>query len=163
MSLDQWQNTINTNLTSSFLVARDYLRNLETLGAEDKKFASIIFVGSTAGKFGEANHADYAASKSGMYCNNYFFLNTWLKVLSIALMYGLTSTLKNEIVKIAPKGRVNCVAPGWVKTVSHSRFAFTPFTPISTSPQSIAYLPAVNKLTDILFPSFPTLIGISSP
>ena len=25
-------------------------------------------------------------------------------------------TLKNEIVKIAPKGRVNCVAPGWVDT-----------------------------------------------
>jgi NAD(P)-dependent dehydrogenase (short-subunit alcohol dehydrogenase family) len=33
-----------------------------------------------------------------------------------AMMYGLTMTLKNEIVKIAPKGRVNCVAPGWVDT-----------------------------------------------
>jgi NAD(P)-dependent dehydrogenase (short-subunit alcohol dehydrogenase family) len=32
------------------------------------------------------------------------------------MMYGLTMTLKNEIVKIAPKGRVNCVAPGWVDT-----------------------------------------------
>lgn len=32
------------------------------------------------------------------------------------MMYGLTLTLKNEIVKIAPKGRVNCVAPGWVET-----------------------------------------------
>lgn len=32
------------------------------------------------------------------------------------MMYGLTLTLKNEIVKIAPKGRVNCVAPGWVRT-----------------------------------------------
>jgi len=31
-------------------------------------------------------------------------------------MYGLTPSLKNEIVKIAPLGRVNCVAPGWVKT-----------------------------------------------
>lgn len=31
-------------------------------------------------------------------------------------MYGLTLSLKNEIVKIAPKGRVNCVAPGWVNT-----------------------------------------------
>ena len=31
-------------------------------------------------------------------------------------MYGLTMTLKNEIVKIAPKGRVNTVAPGWVRT-----------------------------------------------
>lgn len=32
------------------------------------------------------------------------------------MMYGLTMTLKNELVKIAPKGRVNCIAPGWVKT-----------------------------------------------
>jgi len=30
-------------------------------------------------------------------------------------MYGLNMTLKNEIVKIAPKGRVNTVAPGWVR------------------------------------------------
>lgn len=29
---------------------------------------------------------------------------------------GLTLTLKNEIVKIAPKGRVNSVSPGWVMT-----------------------------------------------
>lgn len=28
------------------------------------------------------------------------------------MMYGLALSLKNEIVKIAPKGRVNCVAPG---------------------------------------------------
>ena len=32
------------------------------------------------------------------------------------MMYGLTMSLKNEIVKIAPRGRVNTVAPGWVRT-----------------------------------------------
>lgn len=31
-------------------------------------------------------------------------------------MYGLMLSLKNEIVEIAPRGRVNCVAPGWVAT-----------------------------------------------
>jgi len=36
--------------------------------------------------------------------------------LDVAMMYGMLLSLKNEIVKIAPKGRVNCVAPGWVKT-----------------------------------------------
>lgn len=35
-----------------------------------------------------------------------------------AMMYGLTMSLKNEIVKMAPKGRVNCIGPGWVKTVN---------------------------------------------
>ena len=34
----------------------------------------------------------------------------------VAMMYGLLLSLKNEIVKIAPRGRVNCVAPGWVRT-----------------------------------------------
>lgn len=28
------------------------------------------------------------------------------------MMYGMCLSLKNEIVKIAPKGRVNVVAPG---------------------------------------------------
>ncbi|KAF8228084.1 NAD(P)-binding protein [Tricholoma matsutake] len=97
MSLDQWKSTIETNLTSSFLVSREYLKNLESASDALKAYASIIFIGSTAGKFGEAGHADYAASKS-------------------AMMYGLTMTLKNEIVKIAPAGRVNSIGPGWVKT-----------------------------------------------
>ena len=64
---------------------------------EVKKTASIIFIGSTAGKFGEWNHSDYSACKA-------------------ALMYGLTPTLKNEIVSIAPLARVNSVNPGWVGT-----------------------------------------------
>jgi len=100
MSLAQWDRTINANLTSSFLVVREYLKGLESLGEDRKSLkdkAAIVLVGSTAGKYGEAGHADYSVTKS-------------------AMMYGLTMTLKNEFVKIAPKGRVNCVAPGWVKT-----------------------------------------------
>lgn len=31
-------------------------------------------------------------------------------------MYGFTRTLKNEIIDIAPRGRVNSVNPGWVAT-----------------------------------------------
>lgn len=69
MSLDQWNNTISTNLTSSFLVIREYLRRLSGSnvpeGVRDK--ASVILIGSTAGKYGEAGHVDYACSKSGMY------------------------------------------------------------------------------------------------
>ncbi|KAI0347570.1 NAD(P)-binding protein [Trametopsis cervina] len=97
MELDQWRGTVETDLTSAFLVVREYLRGLEGAGANVRSKASVVLIGSTAGKYGEAGHADYAASKS-------------------AMMYGLTLTLKNEIVKIAPQGRVNCVAPGWVRT-----------------------------------------------
>ncbi|OBZ74518.1 3-oxoacyl-[acyl-carrier-protein] reductase FabG [Grifola frondosa] len=97
MSLRQWEATFATNVTSSFLVVRAYLQRLERASDEEKARAAIVLIGSTAGKYGEAGHADYAATKS-------------------AMMYGLTLSLKNEIVKIAPKGRVNCVAPGWTKT-----------------------------------------------
>jgi NAD(P)-dependent dehydrogenase (short-subunit alcohol dehydrogenase family) len=32
------------------------------------------------------------------------------------MMYGFTRSLKNEIVRLAPGARVNCVAPGWTRT-----------------------------------------------
>jgi short-subunit dehydrogenase len=38
------------------------------------------------------------------------------KRLLPAMMYAMTLSLKNEVVKIAPGARVNCVAPGWTKT-----------------------------------------------
>ncbi|OMH82115.1 3-oxoacyl-[acyl-carrier-protein] reductase FabG [Zancudomyces culisetae] len=31
-------------------------------------------------------------------------------------MGGFTLSLKNEIVKVSPRGRVNTVAPGWIRT-----------------------------------------------
>ncbi|KAG2139077.1 NAD(P)-binding protein [Suillus bovinus] len=97
MTIEQWDHTLSANLTSSFLVCREFLRHLRiaTEGVKDK--ASIVLIGSTSGKYGDKDHADYAVSKS-------------------AMMYGLTTTLKSEIVKIAPRGRVNCIAPGWVLT-----------------------------------------------
>ncbi|KAG2053241.1 NAD(P)-binding protein [Suillus hirtellus] len=97
MTIEQWDHTISANLTSSFLVCREFLRHLRAATESVKDRAAIVLVGSTSGKYGEANHGDYAISKSGM-------------------MYGLTTTLKSEIVKIAPRGRVNCIAPGWVST-----------------------------------------------
>jgi 3-oxoacyl-[acyl-carrier protein] reductase len=56
-----------------------------------------VLVGSTAGLVGEAGHADYAAAKS-------------------AVLHGLLLSLKNEIVRIAPLGRVNAVSPGWTES-----------------------------------------------
>jgi 3-oxoacyl-[acyl-carrier protein] reductase len=92
LPLDRWEETLRTNLTASFLVARAYMREVERNG-----HGSLVFVGSTAGVFGEAGHADYAAAKS-------------------AITGGLLLSLKNEIVRIAPRGRVNAVAPGWTET-----------------------------------------------
>jgi 3-oxoacyl-[acyl-carrier protein] reductase len=89
LSLERWEATLRTNLTATFLTARGFLRLVERTG-----HGSLVLVGSTAGRFGEAGHADYAAAKA-------------------AIQAGLLLSLKNEIVRIAPRGRVNAVAPGW--------------------------------------------------
>lgn len=94
MTLAQWLETMDTDLTSAFLTCRAFLRHLADVPRES---ASIVLVGSTAAMFGEADHADYAAAKAG-------------------LAWGLTLSLKNEIVRLAPRGRVNCVCPGWTDT-----------------------------------------------
>jgi NAD(P)-dependent dehydrogenase (short-subunit alcohol dehydrogenase family) len=60
MTLAQWERTMNSNLTSSFLVIREYLKRLEIAPDRAKKKAAIVLIGSTAGKCGEAGHADYS-------------------------------------------------------------------------------------------------------
>lgn len=104
MSAKQWRSTLENNLASAFLCCREFLRTVERNPFEDP---SIVLVGSTAGVFGEAGHADYAASKS-------------------ALTAGLMYSLKNEIVRIAARGRVNAVSPGWTMTPMAESFAADP-------------------------------------
>lgn len=94
MSLEQWRSTVEINLTGAFLTCRGFLRHLADAPRES---ASIVLVGSTSAMFGEAGHADYSAAKAG-------------------LVYGLTRSLKNEIIHLAPRGRVNAVCPGWTET-----------------------------------------------
>ena len=89
LPLERWEATLRANLTATFLTARGFLRLVERQG-----HGSLVLVGSTAGRFGEAGHADYAAAKA-------------------AIQVGLLRSLKNEMVRIAPRGRVNAVAPGW--------------------------------------------------
>jgi 3-oxoacyl-[acyl-carrier protein] reductase len=89
MALDRWEQTLRANLTATFLTARGFLRGVARSG-----HGNLVMIGSTAGIFGEAGHADYAAAKS-------------------ALVYGLMLSLKNEVVRVAPRARVNAVCPGW--------------------------------------------------
>ena len=89
LPLERWRDTVDANLTVSFLTARGFLQSVAERG-----HGSLVLVGSTAGIFGEAGHADYAAAKS-------------------AVVYGLLLSLKNEVVRVAPRARVNAVCPGW--------------------------------------------------
>ena len=65
MSLDRWKTTIDTNLTSSFLVTREYLKQLKTASLDSKEKAAIIFIGSTAGKYGESVNSSSLSSNHG--------------------------------------------------------------------------------------------------
>ncbi len=91
-SFASWRATIAANLDSVFLSCRSFLRHVATTGE-----GTIVIVSSTAGLFGEAGHSDYAAAKG-------------------ALASGFLKSLKNEIVRVAPRGRVNVVCPGWTRT-----------------------------------------------
>jgi len=75
LSLERWNLTLNANLTSSFLVLRQYMRGLEGAAERLKDKAAVVLIGSTAGKFGEAGHLDYAVTKSGV------FLHAHAKIL----------------------------------------------------------------------------------
>ena len=95
MSLTQWRSTMDGVLTTTFLCLREFFKLVQ-----EQRRGNAVLIASTAGIFGEAGHADYAAAKA-------------------AMAHGLTRTLKNEIARIAPHtadypgGRVNCVCPGW--------------------------------------------------
>jgi 3-oxoacyl-[acyl-carrier protein] reductase len=116
MSIDRWRATLDANLTATFLTARAYLRHVEATGA-----GSLVLVASTSGLFGEAGHADYSAAKA-------------------AIAHGLLLSLKNEIVRAAPLGRVNVVAPGW--TVS-------PMTESRLTAEAIARVTATMALSKV--------------
>ena len=89
LPLERWEETLRANLTSAFLTARGFLREVARTGQ-----GSLVLVGSTAGVFGEAGHADYAAAKSGV-------------------LGGLLLSAKNEVARVSTTARVNAVAPGW--------------------------------------------------
>jgi 3-oxoacyl-[acyl-carrier protein] reductase len=92
MTDQQWRRTMAVNLDAVFYTIRAAAPLLTTGGR-------IVLVGSTAGQRGEANHADYAASKG-----------------------ALSALVKGVAVELAPRDiTVNCVAPGWIDTEMAAR------------------------------------------
>jgi 3-oxoacyl-[acyl-carrier protein] reductase len=89
LELGRFMATLEQNLVVTFLTARAFLRAIGDSGR-----GSLVLVGSTAGRFGEAGHADYAAAKA-------------------AIQVGLLLSVKNEVARLGPAVRVNAVAPGW--------------------------------------------------
>jgi 3-oxoacyl-[acyl-carrier protein] reductase len=95
---ERLRDTLETNLLGALFTARAFLGALRRSGPRaDGHGAALLFIGSTAGRFGERGHADYASAKAGL--------------------VGACLSLKNEIVHLDPFGRVNLIEPGW--TVTH--------------------------------------------
>jgi NAD(P)-dependent dehydrogenase (short-subunit alcohol dehydrogenase family) len=83
-----WRQIIETNLTSAFFVLRAAVKAMRSTGG------SIVLVSSVAGRRGLANHEAIAAAKAGL----------------IGLTLSAAATYARHQI------RINCVAPGLVRT-----------------------------------------------
>lgn len=88
MSEELWNKIINTNLKSVWACAKACVPAMKK-----RSSGAIVMVSSTSGQRGEANYSNYSASKGGQ--------------------ISMTKALAAEL---APKIRVNAVAPGWIET-----------------------------------------------
>jgi 3-oxoacyl-[acyl-carrier protein] reductase len=89
MSLQQWDEVIQTNLRGAFLCIREVIPGMIL-----QKSGSIVFVSSIAADRGGRGHVNYVASKG-----------------------GLNAMVPSLAVEVAPKGiRVNAVSPGVIIT-----------------------------------------------
>ena len=85
----EWQDILNTNLTSVFNMSKAVLR-----GMMKKRCGRIINIGSVVGSTGNAGQANYAAAKAGV--------------------IGFSKSMAREV---ASRGiTVNVVAPGFIDT-----------------------------------------------
>jgi NAD(P)-dependent dehydrogenase (short-subunit alcohol dehydrogenase family) len=104
MPIDLWEKTYAVNVRGTFLTVKHFLRQVadtqsqsQTASQKELDNVAIVLTGSECGVFGQAGHSEYASGKA-------------------ALQYGLVKSVKNEIVRLNSKARINAVAPGWVDT-----------------------------------------------
>ncbi|MBL4828688.1 MAG: 3-oxoacyl-ACP reductase FabG [Aliivibrio sp.] len=89
MKDDEWQDIMDTNLTSIFRLSKAVMR-----GMMKKRCGRIVNVGSVVGTMGNAGQTNYAAAKAGV--------------------IGFTKSLAREV---ASRGiTVNTVSPGFIET-----------------------------------------------
>ncbi len=93
LSVEEWDDVINTNLRGAFLCAREAARFMKDHGG-----GSIINIASTRAFMSEAGSEAYAASKGGV----------------VALTHALAASLAQYRI------RVNCISPGWIETGDYS-------------------------------------------
>jgi len=88
ITIDEWENVINTNLRSSFICAQEFARR-----HPDRTYGRIINMASTRHLMSEPNSEAYAASKGGL----------------VSLTHALAVSMQSRGMT------VNCISPGWIQ------------------------------------------------
>jgi len=89
MNIDEWNNVINTNLTSCFILSKLVIEQMRK-----NKSGKIINISSVSSQIGLLGQSNYSASKSAL--------------------IGFTRTLSNENAALGIT--VNCISPGFINT-----------------------------------------------
>lgn len=90
LTLEEWDDVINTNLRSVFLCSREAARYMK----ENKEGGSIVNMASTRALMSESNSEAYAATKGGI----------------SALTHALAASFSEDRIT------VNAISPGWIET-----------------------------------------------
>ncbi|MFO7848176.1 MAG: glucose 1-dehydrogenase [Balneolaceae bacterium] len=89
LSVERWDQILNTNLRSSFLLTRLAAKKMKITGG-----GSVVNIASTRALMSEKHSEAYAASKGGL----------------LALTHAMALSYADD------KIRVNCISPGWIHT-----------------------------------------------
>jgi len=95
LSVDEWDDLLNTNLRSIFLASREAARYMR----RNKEGGSIVNIASTRAIMSEPNSEAYAASKGGI----------------VALTHALAASFSKDRIT------VNCISPGWIETGDYAQ------------------------------------------
>lgn len=99
--LEVWEKRYHVNVRGTFLTIKHFLAAAEAWqeqnGGKELDNLAVVVTGSETGVYGQAGHTEYASGKSG-------------------LQYGLVRSVKNEIIRLNRRARINAVAPGWIDT-----------------------------------------------
>lgn len=93
ISVDEWDEIINTNLRGAFLCSRAAAIMMKENGG-----GSIVNIASTRAFMSEPGWEAYAASKGGI----------------VSLTHALAASFADDNI------RVNCISPGWIETGDYS-------------------------------------------
>ncbi len=94
LSVEEWDEIINTNLRGTFLCSREAAKLMRQHGG-----GYIINIASTRAFMSEPDSESYAASKGGI----------------VALTHAMAASFSKDHI------RVNCISPGWIETGDYEK------------------------------------------